>query len=347
VNLLLQRKMQGNVRELHCFNGLVDFASNDYLGLAKSPRLAAALLQEWKKFQTLGSTGSRLLTGNSRYAEALEQRIAHFHGYEAGTLFNSGYMANVGLLSSLSKEQVIFYDASVHASIRVGIRLRGAKAFPFRHNDLAHLEARLKALGPGWIVVESLYSTDGSFAPLPELSELAKRYNASLIVDEAHAVGVFGPEGRGLVAKHRLQGSIFAHVHTFGKALGVSGAIVLGNLALKEVLINFATSFVYTTALPTYVLAAIQCSYDFFPKLEKERAYIHKLIQMAPFSDSQIQPLNCPGNGPVKSLGEKFRKRGFNVRPLMSPTVRRGEEKLRICLHAFNQEEELRNLLYV
>lgn len=327
-----------NHRELQCYQGLIDFASNDYLGLARSLELAAAVLQEWKG--NLGATGSRLLTGNSRYAEELEEKIASLHGYESGAIFNCGYMANLGLLSALGEEQIILFDAGVHASTRDGIRLSRSKAFPFRHNDLEHLEARLKSYGGCYIAIESLYSTDGSFAPLVEVAALARRYSASLIVDEAHAVGVFGPEGRGLVAEHQLQGSVFAQVHTFSKALGVSGAIVLGNEKLKETLVNFARPFIYTTALPYYDLAAIRCSYELFPKLEKERSHLRKLMGIT----SQIQTISCPGNEAVKALAEKFRRRGFDVRPLTSPTVRRGDEKLRICLHAFNKEEDLKSL---
>lgn len=329
------------IRELTCYDGLIDFASNDYLGLAKSPELSAALLQEWKG--KLGATGSRLLTGNCQYTEALEQKIATFHGYEAGILFNCGYMANMGLLSSIGKDHVIVFDAGVHASTRDGIRLSRAKAFPFRHNDLEHLENRLK-MGGSLIAIESLYSTDGSVAPIVEISALARQYHAALIVDEAHSVGAFGPQGRGLIAEAELQDSIFAQVHTFSKALGVSGAIILGSEKLKKHLVNFATSFIYTTALPYYVLAAIQCSYTLFPSMDRERAHLQKLIQLSPNIKSQIQSICCPGNQEVKELARIFRQRGFDVRPLMSPTVRRGNEKLRICLHSFNTETDLRRL---
>lgn len=355
---LLRRKNLGNLRQLQLYQNLIDFSSNDYLGLARSANLAASVIQECAKHANLlnglGSTGSRLLTGNSAYAQNLETQIALFHGYEAGLLFSCGYMANVGLLSAVASSQdIIFFDAGVHASTRDGCRLSRAQPFPFRHNDLKHLENRLKncsAKGSRFICIESIYSTDGSIAPLPEICELARKFEANLIVDEAHAVGVHGPNGSGLVAKHNLTCQIFAQVTTFSKALGVYGAIVLGSHTLKQALINFATSYIYTTALPLHSLAAIKCSYDLLPKLECERKHLQKLIQIFrnehPRSfATQIQSVRIEGNSAVKQLAQKLTRQGFDVRPLMSPTVQRGDEVLRICLHAFNTEVELKELL--
>jgi 8-amino-7-oxononanoate synthase len=355
---LLKRKRFGNLRQLPIIRDLIDFSSNDYLGLAKSSNLAASVMQEERVhtdlLNGLGSTGSRLLTGNSIYAQELEDRIAMFHGYEAGLLFNCGYMANVGLLSTIGGfEETIFFDVGVHASTRDGIRLSRAKAFPFRHNDLEHLENRLNNLptqGARFICVESIYSTDGTQAPLLELCRLARDYGAHVIVDEAHAVGVCGPSGRGLVAAHHLTAHLFAQVVTFGKALGTYGAIVLGSHSLKQALINFATSYIYTTAPPLRLLTAIKCSYDLFPRLEKERSHLNQLIQSVRetypnSSGTHIQSVAVKGNEAVKCVAERLSQQGFDVRPLMSPTVQRGEEVLRICLHAFNTEGELRALL--
>lgn len=351
---LEQRKIKGNLRELCLTPPLIDFASNDTLGLARCALLKTAWIEEWKKNSSplngLGSTGSRLLTGNSAYAQALEMRIAAFHGYSAALLFGSGYMANLGLLSAIASEKsTLLFDANVHASTRDGIRLSRAAAFPFRHNDLEHLEKRLKECkSECFICVESLYSTDGSMAPLKELCALANQYSAHLIVDEAHATGVFGPQGRGLC--HDLTAHIFAHVVTFGKALGTYGAIVLGSPLLKKRLINFANSCIYTTALPLQMLAAIYCTYERFPEMEKERDALFRLIALwqskCPSSSlSHIQPIPMPGNLNAKNLAQKCRTLGFDIRPLLSPTVRRGEEILRIALHAFNSEEEVRELL--
>src|ERR1700733_4933481 len=357
-NRLMKRTKLGNLRTLKITQPIIDFSSNDYLGLACSPQLAMSVLQELEMHLShlngVGSTGSRLLTGNSLYAQELEEKIAKFHGYEAGLLFSCGYMANVGLLSAITnQESVIFFDAAVHASIHDGIRLSRAKAFPFRHNDLEHFENRLKSCsseGDRFICIESIHSTDGSMGRLLEISRLARKYEAHLIVDEAHAVGACGPKGRGLVAEHNLTAHVFAQVTTFGKALGTYGAIVLGNHILKQALINFATSYIYTTALPFQTLAAIKCSYDLFPEMDQERNHLQKLIQMfracCPSSSmSHIQSVPIEGNEAVKQAAQDIVKQGFDVRPLMSPTVQRGHEVLRVCLHAFNTEDELKQLI--
>lgn len=322
---LIIRERLGNRRRLHTLPGLIDFSSNDYLGLAK----------ELKWEEKMGSTGSRLLTGNSAYAEELERDIANFHGFEAGLLFNCGYMANLGLLSILTG--AILFDANVHASMRDGMKLSKATAFPFRHNDLDHLESRLKSHPQSYICIESIYSTDGSIAPLQEIKNLSEHYGAHLIVDEAHAVGVYGPRGRGLASE------AFAKVVTFGKALGAQGAIILCSHQLRELLINFANSFIYTTALPYYSLAAIKSSYNLFPQLDKERAHIQQLIQILG-SKSHIHAVKIPGNHPAKQASQRLINLGFDVRPLLSPTVQKGHEVLRISLHAFNTPQQVRTL---
>ena len=358
-NRLLKRKKLGNFRKLQLFQPSIDFSSNDYLGLARSPQLAISVALEVETHAShlngFGSTGSRLLTGNSLYAQELEEKIAEFHGYQAGVLFNCGYMANVGLLSSITnQESIIFYDVAVHASTHDGIRLSKGKAVPFRHNDLEHLKYRLKTCcsqGDRFICIESIYSTDGSRAPLTELAQLSREYEAHLIVDEAHAVGVFGPKGRGLVAEHGLMDSVFAQVTTFGKALGTHGAIVLTHHTVKQALINFATSYIYTTALPFQILAAIKCSYDTFPGMDREREQLQKLIQLFrdsyPISSSttHIQSIPIEGNESVKNIAKLLIDKKFDIRPLMSPTVQRGDELLRICLHAFNTDKELIELI--
>lgn len=355
---LLKRQRHGNLRQLKLPQDLIDFSSNDYLGLARSAKLAEAVTEECHKYPNLlnglGSTGSRLLTGNTAYAQDLENRIALFHGYESGLLFSCGYMANVGLLSTVAGSQdSIFFDAEVHASTHDGIRLSRAKAFPFKHNDCVHLENRLKnssRSGEQFICIESIYSTNGSKAPLAEICQLAKMCGAHLIVDEAHAIGVCGPHGRGLVAEQNLTSQVFAQVNTFGKALGTHGGIVLGSHFLKQALINFATSYIYTTALPFHALAAIKCSYDLFPQLETARAQIQKLMQVfgsaqVHSSQAHIQPVSFAGNETVNHVAKELRAEGFDVRALMSPTVKQGREILRICLHAFNSEDELIELL--
>lgn len=356
---LLKRKKLGNLRTLQVIPGRIDFSSNDYLGLARSLDFSKKVNQEIllhteDKSNGIGSTGSRLLTGNSKYAQDLEEAIALFHGYEAGLIFNNGYMANLGLISAImGSEDHVFFDSNIHTSMHDGIRLSRARAFPFKHNHVEHLEKRLKQSSSSrnrFICIESIYSTDGSKAPLSQICRLAKKYTANVIVDEAHAVGVYGLNGSGLVAEQKLNSEIFAQVTTFGKALGTHGAIVLGTQILKQALINFANSYIYTTALPLHTLAAIKCSYEIFPTLDFERQQLKKLIQIfcethSDSSETHIQSLLIEGNESAKSAAKWLFLQGYDVRPLLSPTVQRGREMLRISLHAFNQEEELKLLL--
>ncbi len=315
-----------------------------------------AFLKEWLRINTdrscYGSTGSRLLTGNSQYIEELEYQIAAFHGYQAAALFHCGYMANVGLVSILGKpHDTLLFDAHIHASTRNGYRHSKTTSFAFRHNDLEHLESRLKrSTGTCFICIESVYSTDGSLAPLSEICSLAKQYHAHVIVDEAHAIGVYGPSGKGLVAAHNLSSDVFALVVTCGKALGTQGAFVLGSNTLKQAIINFSNPFIYTTAPSFYSLAAISCSYQLFPAMEYERHQIQKLIHrfqtLSPqASYTHIQPIFIQGNDAVKTRARELQKQGYDVRALTSPTVGQGRESLRICLHAYNTEQEIEELL--
>lgn len=355
---LIKRKSQGHERHLTIAKDLVDFASNDYLGLARSDELYRQVLVEWEQSKggLHGSTGSRLLTGNTAYAEQLEEVISAFHGYASGLLFSCGYMANLGLITAVAAQNDrILFDAHIHASTLDGIKLSQARAFPFRHNDLDHLESRLKKQYPRgscYVCIESVYSTDGSQAPLRELCQLTQKYGAYLIVDEAHAVGVLGPQGRGLIAEQKVTNEVFAQVVTFGKALGVHGAIVLGSRLLKQTLINFARPCIYTTALPFSCLAAIRSSYALFPMLEKERIKLSALIgrfraAMGSSSTTTIQAIPMKGNERVREGAKQIARQGYHVSPLMSPTVQQGEEVLRICLHAFNTDQEVDHLLQI
>ncbi len=238
-----ERKSAGSLRQLKLVRGMVDFCSNDYLGLASLLKVGNPGLQ-------LGSTGSRLLAGNYPLIEEVEMEIAEFHQSEAGLIFNSGYDANVGLLSCVAqKNDTIIYDSLSHASIRDGVRLSFAQSWAFNHNDLVDLEKKLQlATGQLFVVTESVFSMDGDKAPLVEIVELCKTYKAALVVDEAHATGIIGDKGAGLVQAMGLQQHCLARVHTFGKALGCHGAIVLGSKILRTYLINFARSLIYTTA---------------------------------------------------------------------------------------------------
>lgn len=364
------REEQGLLRKLSLPNNLIDFSSNDYLGFARSAelqKLAAAELAtcNFQPSTGFGSTGSRLLTGNLQYAEELETFIAHYHKAKAGLIFNSGYTANVGLISSIAqKEDLIFYDELSHASIYDGMRLSRAESFPFRHNDMNHLEERLKFFqsvrkekSNYYIIIESVYSMDGDFAPLVELASLCEEYNVNLIVDEAHASGIFGSKGEGKVVELGLEQKVFARVHTFGKAMGCHGAVVLGSKTLRNYLINFSRPFIYTTALPLHTLASIKCAYNLLSDSTDKIASTNSLIKLfrekindSGFTDfldsfSPIQSVILEGNENVKNISILIQKDGFDVRPILSPTVPKRKERLRICLHSFNTEEEINGLL--
>ncbi len=317
---------------------LIDFASNDYLGAARCEKLFDATLQEIHSLGKLGSTGSRLLTGNHPYTESLEREIANFHGATSGLLFSSGYTANLGVASAiLGKEERGIFDSELHASTRQGLALSKGRCLPFFHNDLDHLEKRLKRAPGSFVFVEALYSTSGDFAPLQELVSLCQRYGAKLIVDEAHSTGLFGAKGRGRVSAMHLEELIFARIHTFGKALGVQGAIVLGSKALKSAMVNHATSFIYTTA-PTFLnLAAIRAAYSWVASASSRREKLKKLSQLYDGSESPIKTL------PLE-LFHSLEEKGFHTSVLRSPTVRKSKERLRLCIHAFNTEEQIHAL---
>jgi 8-amino-7-oxononanoate synthase len=359
---LNKRKEQNALRLLVYNQASIDFCSNDYLGFARSEQLHENCLHKWKTLNASnknGSGGSRLLAGNTLFAETLENKIAQFHQAQSGLIFNSGYDANTGLFSALmQKGDTILYDELIHASIHDGIKLSKADAFMFKHNDLLHLEERLKnAQGIKYVTVESIYSMDGDEAPLQKLVELCEKYNANLIVDEAHATGITHNDGKGLVQKHNLQEKVFARIHTFGKALGVHGAIVLGSNILRDYLINFARSFIYTTALPIKSLIAIDEAYqllqlnsDVIQKLTKNIVLYNTVIEQQKhvqriISNSPIQTIIIGGNENVKLLAKNLQSKDFDVRPILSPTVPKGKERLRICLHSFNTEPEIVALL--
>jgi 8-amino-7-oxononanoate synthase len=350
------RKEQHAFRELRIpAPGMVDFCSNDYLGLARSAAMQEAVhtLLQARPFMH-GSTGSRLLAGNYAWIEEAENMLAGFHQSPAALIYNSGYDANVGLFSSVpQKGDTIIYDQLIHASIRDGIRLSKAQAFSFVHNDVEDLRKKLKhAEGNIFVAVESVYSMDGDMAPLTVFSSLCNKFNAHLIVDEAHATGVVGEKGEGLVQQLQLQDQCFARIHTFGKAVGCHGAVVLGSVDLREYLINFSRSFIYTTALPPTAIAAIVGSYDLFPYMNGARQHLSSLIarfQNADlnvlFSATPIQVVLAPGNEVIRQLAAKLQAANLDVRAIMHPTVPRGKERLRIVLHSYNTEEEVDQLI--
>src|SRR5258706_5683391 len=289
---LNERKEQNSFRQLRLPDpGMIDFCSNDYLGIVKNGLLGTYHYSE--RGHTYGSTGLRLLTGNFKLIEDTEKFIASFQSSEAALIFNSGYDANVGLLSSVPQRgDAILYDYLSHASIRDGIRLSFARSFSFQHNDLNDLENKLKRLtGNIFVVTESVFSMDGDICPLKELVVLCEKYNAHLIIDEAHATGVIGKKGEGLVQMLALESNCFARVHTFGKACGAHGAVVLGSNDLRDYLINFARSFVFSTSLPEQAIAHIKDSYELFPEMRKEREKLRKLISYFEQKTQDLKPV--------------------------------------------------------
>ena len=243
---LNERQEQNAFRRLLLPQGKTDLCSNDYLGIVRNQLIEKQLGESAHTAYRHGSTGSRLLAGNYALVEETEKMLAAFHDAEAGLIFNSGYDANLGLLSCVPQRgDTIIYDYLSHASLRDGIRLSFAQSFSFKHNDLADLEKRLQAAtGTIFVVTESVFSMDGDMAPLTAISDLCRQYGAHLIVDEAHATGVVGAKGEGLVQQLNLQTACFARVHTFGKAVGCHGAIVLGSDRLRNYLVNFCRSFI-------------------------------------------------------------------------------------------------------
>lgn len=337
--ILKKREQKNALRSLSLRPNLIDFCSNDYLGHANI---------KWKENNELkGASGSRLISGNHPIHEQAEKFIANYHQQEAALLFNSGYDANLGLLSCIAqKNDTIIYDSLSHASIRDGIRLSNSRSFSFKHNDREDLLSKIKqSTGQCFVVVESIYSMDGDKANLEEIEEICKSNNALLIVDEAHATGVFGEKGEGLCASI----STFARVHTFGKSLGCHGAVVLGSATLIKYLINFSRAFIYTTAMAPNSVSTIMQSYQRMQSSQASnqlRENINLFIKHIKHknwikSDSAIQSILIPGNQNTKKAAKKIQEKGFDVRPILHPTVEKGKERLRICLHSFNKKEDI------
>jgi 8-amino-7-oxononanoate synthase len=360
---LEKRRQNSTFRSLKKEDTLIDCSSNDYLGFARSSRLKEAIDNEIGVLQErrlIGATGSRLLAGNSDYVETLEQYIADFHRAERGLVFNSGYDANIGVLASIpQKGDAIITDELIHASMIDGARLSLATRYKFKHNDVQDLAKKLHFVKSStevnriFVAVESVYSMDGDQANLQAMVAVCKEYDANLIVDEAHATGVFEKQGRGLVNLLGLENDIFARVVTFGKALGCHGAIVLGSNLLRSYLINFARAFIYTTAAPTHTHISVKCAYDWLQSSDFSNERLHQLIrffkqELATLeglvlidSHSAIQCIIIPGNERCRMFASRLQTAGLDIRPILSPTVPKGKERLRICLHSFNTEAEI------
>lgn len=348
-----ERREKGLLRTLSDALPSVDFLSNDYLGLAQNPALYHRIHRrmEQEPFVANGGTGSRLLSGNHRYYAALEHYLADLFRGEAALVFNSGYAANQAVVSALAgKGDTILYDQLSHVCLKEGAWLSKAKSFSFAHNDVHDLEAKLqRAEGRVFVITESVFSMDGDEAPLAEIIGLCKKYGAYLIVDEAHSTGTFGPAGAGWLVGAGLEQEVFARVYTFGKGMGVHGAAVVGSQLLIDYLINFGRTFIYTTSLPPHSVISIEEAFRFLAENEslqqelKQKIILFKSL-VATDSETAIQPIHVPGNAAVRAAADRIQAAGLSVRPIVAPTVKEGTERLRICLHTFNTDEEIRKL---
>jgi 8-amino-7-oxononanoate synthase len=356
---LAQRKSKNLFRELKISSDLKDFCSNDYLGLASNQQLFSNITEriESLNLKQNGATGSRLLSGNSAHAEQLEHKLAAIFNGESALIFNSGYTANMAVLSSIpQKGDTIIYDELAHACIKDGARLSLAKRFSFKHNDLNDLEQKIKrSEGKIFIAVESIYSMDGDECLLSSIALLAQQYNASIILDEAHSTGVTGSNGSGYAVSLGLHKKIAIRIYTFGKAMGCHGACVVGSSNLTQYLINFARPFIYTTALSPHSIVTIECAFDFLAQHVELQSELRKKIDLyntcnranAVKSNTSIQTVLIPGNHEVKHAALELQEKGFDIRPILSPTVPEGYERLRICLHAFNSDDDIKELVKI
>jgi len=334
-----------------------DFTSNDYLGLAMHPALREAAKKALDDFGIVGAGGSRLLRGHHPLHEALEGRAADFFSCEKTLYFGSGYLANLALFSTLcDRHDAIVFDEYVHASIKEGIHAAPAGRYRAEHNDLSSFEDKLKrARKDGrhsiWIAVESLYSMDGDFAPLDELAKLGREYDATMIVDEAHATGIFGKTGRGL--SEDLNETHCIAVHTCGKALGVAGALVCGSATTIDFLINKSRPFIYSTAPPPMLAAALIRALELVDEEPERRTRLLANAELArerlntgardnlPVSGSQIIPVILGDEKRTLEIAADLQEAGFDVRAIRPPTVPQGTSRLRISLNATHTEEDI------
>lgn len=344
---------------------LVNFSSNDYLGLARHPALIARA-QAWAAEWGVGATASRLVCGTFDLHAEVEARLAAFKGSEAALILNSGFQANEAVLSALllpdlaGSAPLVFVDRLAHASMHEGLKAAGVRQIRFRHNDMQHLADLLRKHegepGPRVIVTESVFSMDGDRADLPTLCDLAERHGCFLYVDEAHATGVLGPQGRGLTAEAGVAGRIDLVMGTFGKALGGFGAYVACSARLRDWLVNRCAGFIYSTALPPPVLGAIDAALELVPQMEAERARLagHGAWVRAALaargldtcgSTTQIVPAVLGEERAALAAARALEEAGHLVVAIRPPTVPAGGSRLRIALSAAHGEAEVAALI--
>lgn len=367
---LKERKREGLFRKLRpaasrrdgriCIDGkeYYDFSSNDYLGLSSHPKLIEAA-KEAAEIYGVGSSGSRLLSGDLELTHKLEEKIAKFKGKEAALVFNSGYQANVGIVSALSGPgDCIFSDKLNHASIIDGLILSGAEFFRYKHNDIEHLRSLLEKersrFKDALIVTESIFSMDGDRPDLKSIVELKERFNCTLLVDEAHATGIFGKNGSGVVKEEGLSDKVDLIMGTFGKALGSFGAYLTSSEKIVEFMVNKARSFIYSTALPPATIAVNLAAIDIIkdePYRRRElldvSEYFRNLLADKGFEvrgESQIVPVIVGENVAAVKAAQTLQSKGWWVMPIRPPTVPKGEARLRFSITYDHKKENLKKL---
>jgi 8-amino-7-oxononanoate synthase len=338
---------------------VINFSSNNYLGIANHPALAEAAKRAIDRYGC-GSGASRLISGNMTLHEELENRLAAFKGTEAALIFNSGYQANTGIFSTLTGEaDAILSDSLNHASIIDGCRLSRAETVVYAHRDLARLESGLKQTSNArrkLIVTETIFSMDGDEAPLAEIVDLAEQYGAMVMVDEAHATGIFGTNGAGVVAKLGLGERVAVQMGTLGKALGGFGAYVAGSHALRELLINRCRSFIFTTSLPPAIMAMAIAAIDLI-QTEPERREslwsncralkdgLRRLSFSVGDGDSAILPLIIGDASRCMEFSERLLEKGIFAQGIRPPTVPPGTSRLRITVMASHTDAHIEKAL--
>jgi 8-amino-7-oxononanoate synthase len=350
---LYSRKQQGLARTLQALPTGVDFCTNDYLGIAKNNLIHHWLTKNIIHNITHGNGASRLLGGDTAFIQDVEKTIAKFHDAEAALLFPSGYMANYAVITTLAtKDDTIVYDKLVHASLRDGIRAALAKSIAFEHNNVQDLQKKIQSITAGniYIVTETVFSMDGDIAVLPEIVAIANTYNAILIIDEAHSMGLYGNKGQGLIHQYNMQQQIPVQIVTYGKAAGVHGAAIVGSRLLIDYMINFCRPFIYSTSISNMQAAAILAAYHILPTLQVEREALQQHIQyfntqVTYGTQTAIQQIIIAGNNEVTAKAEMLKANGIAVLPVRYPTVPKGSERIRVVLHSYNTKTEIDNLL--
>ncbi len=321
----------------------LNFSSNNYLGLANNADIKQAIINGMEQYG-VGSGASRFISGNMAPYAVLEKKISELKQEEDSIVFNTGYMANLGIITSLAaKDDIVFIDRLNHASIIDAVRLSGAKVCVYKHLDLDDLEVKIKKYKAknSFIITDTVFSMDGDIAPLKELVYLAKKYEIFLIVDEAHSFGVFGKNGAGLTEEYCLQGQVDLVMGTFSKAAGLIGGYVSGKKDIIDLIRNKSRPLIYTTALPPGIVCGIIKSVELIKNAKDKRKKLWENIKYFKNSDSQIISIIIGDNEKVLQVSKRLREHGLFVPAIRYPTVKKGTERLRISLTAEHDKEDI------